>query len=92
MVNMKHFRFEHLPPHLQAVSHPVQNLANEMNETLPHCAEKTAGLRKLLEAKDCFVRARLEGDMPDQDAPTGTGTGPEPGPEVPAGGGAPDPA
>lgn len=27
---------------------------------LPESAEKTAGLRKLLEAKDCFVRARME--------------------------------
>ena len=24
-------------------------------------AEKTTGLRKLLEAKDCFVRAKIEG-------------------------------
>ena len=29
---------------------------------LPEGAEKTAGLRKLLEAKDCFVRARLESE------------------------------
>jgi hypothetical protein len=27
--------------------------------TLPDSAEKTAGLRKLLEAKDCLVRAAL---------------------------------
>jgi hypothetical protein len=26
---------------------------------LPDSAEKSAGLRKLLEAKDCFVRASL---------------------------------
>ena len=29
------------------------------NVTLPDGAEKSAGLRKLLEAKDCFVRAAL---------------------------------
>ena len=31
-----------------------------MDEYIHHCPEKTAGLRKLLEAKDCFVRAHLE--------------------------------
>jgi hypothetical protein len=31
-----------------------------MDEVLTESAEKTAGLRKLLEAKDCFVRAKLE--------------------------------
>jgi len=30
-----------------------------MDELLPESAEKTTGLRKLLEAKDCFVRAKL---------------------------------
>lgn len=29
-------------------------------EHLPGSAEKSAGLRKLLEAEDCFVRAKLE--------------------------------
>lgn len=31
-----------------------------MDAQLPDCAEKSAGMRKLLEAKDCFVRAALE--------------------------------
>lgn len=31
-----------------------------MDELLPDGPEKTAGLRKLLEAKDCFVRAALD--------------------------------
>ena len=35
---------------------PICDLATKMDE-LPDCAEKSAGLRKLLEAKDCFVRA-----------------------------------
>ena len=33
-----------------------------MDEALPEVPEKTMGLRKLLEAKDCFVRAKLEGE------------------------------
>ena len=56
---LKHFAFEHLPPDLQAVSRPVGELARSMAETLPGDPETTAGLRKLLEAKDCFVRAKL---------------------------------
>lgn len=54
---MKHFSYDHLPPHLQAVSKPCCDLAKVMDESLADSAEKTAGLRKLLEAKDCFVRA-----------------------------------
>ena len=57
---LKHFRFEHLPPHLRQVSKPFAEIAAEIDRNLPNCAEKSAGLRKLLEAKDCMVRARLE--------------------------------
>jgi hypothetical protein len=57
---MKYFAYEHLPPKLQAVSKPVGDLARQMEAELPGCAEKQAGLRKLLEAKDCLVRAALE--------------------------------
>lgn len=57
---LKHFNYSHLPESLQEVSKPICELAKEMNNKLPDCAEKQAGLRKLLEAKDCFVRANLE--------------------------------
>ncbi len=56
---LKQFRFSHLPEHLQAVSKPFHDLALAMVE----CGtgiELTVGLRKLLEAKDCAVRAALE--------------------------------
>ena len=56
---MKHFAFSHLPEHLQSVSRPIGELAILMDENLPDGAEKSAGLRKLLEAKDCLVRAKL---------------------------------
>lgn len=56
---LKYFRYEHLPEHLAAISKPIADLAEAMDEWLPDCAEKSAGLRKLLEAKDCFVRARI---------------------------------
>lgn len=58
---MKHFVFDHLPIHLQAISLPICNTALTMDRGLKDCAEKSAGMRKLLEAKDCFVRAALEG-------------------------------
>jgi hypothetical protein len=38
----------------------LYSLADELDNTLPDCAEKSAGLRKLLEASDCFVRALAE--------------------------------
>ncbi len=59
-MDMKYFNYEHLPNHLQEVSKPIGDLANTLNDTLPDGPEKSAGLRKLLEAKDCFVRAKLD--------------------------------
>lgn len=56
---MQYFEYEHLPAHLQEVSKPVAELAEHMSKELPGNPELTAGLRKLLEAKDCFVRAKL---------------------------------
>jgi hypothetical protein len=57
---IKYFNYDHLPEHLQAVSGPVGELAKYMEAELPDGPEKSAGMRKLLEAKDCFVRAALE--------------------------------
>jgi hypothetical protein len=53
------FSSAHLPDHLRAIAQPCEQLAAEMLAELPDGPELTAGLRKLLEAKDCFVRARL---------------------------------
>ena len=49
---------------LQAISRPFCELAQQMAETLPSNPETIAMLRKLLEAKDCAVRAALE--MPEK--------------------------
>lgn len=57
---MKYFDYEHLPEHLRQVSKPVGDLAKQMNIDIPDSPEKSAGLRKLLEAKDCLVRAALD--------------------------------
>ena len=56
---MVYFTYAHLPQNLQKVSRGIYDVARKMHDGLPDCAEKSAGLRKLLEAKDCFVRAAL---------------------------------
>lgn len=56
---LQFFKYEHLPPHLQAVSKPFCELAETIVQTLPSNPERTVALRKLLEAKDCAVRALL---------------------------------
>lgn len=54
------FAYTHLPAHLQNVSQPFCALANEMLASLPrNNPESTVAMRKLLEAKDCAVRAVL---------------------------------
>lgn len=53
------FAFEHLPEHLRTISEACHDLACEMVTRLPDGPELSTGLRKLLEAKDCFVRAAL---------------------------------
>lgn len=55
---MKYFDFAHLPSGpLQQVSACFFDLAYMLDSRVPDSVEKSAGLRKLLEAKDCFVRA-----------------------------------
>jgi len=53
------FAYEHLPIQLQKISKPLYELAHLMEDILPDGPEKSAGMRKLLEAKDCFVRANI---------------------------------
>jgi hypothetical protein len=56
------FAFEHLPDHLKEVSRPFAGLAQQIVTTLPRNPERTVALRKLLEAKDAAVRAKLARD------------------------------
>lgn len=56
---LQFFAYEHLPLHLQTVSKPFGDLAHSLVETIPGNPERTVALRKLLEAKDCAVRALL---------------------------------
>lgn len=56
---MQFFAYAHLPAHLQEISKPFGDLAQHIVDTLPSNPERTVALRKLLEAKDCAVRAKL---------------------------------
>lgn len=56
---LRFFAFDHLPTFLQDVSRPFADAAHRMATTLPPGPEVSAGLRKLLEAKDCAVRAAI---------------------------------
>jgi hypothetical protein len=56
---IKWFAWSHLPEHLQAVSRPFGELADSIVQTIPGGPERTVALRKLLEAKDAAVRAKL---------------------------------
>jgi hypothetical protein len=51
------FTYEHLPDNLKAVSKPFAELAGMIVATVPRNPERTVALRKLLESKDCAVRA-----------------------------------
>lgn len=75
---IKYFAFAHLPAHLQAVSKPIGELAEKMESELPDGPEKSAGMRKLLEAKDCFVRAALDKPAQDSRRPDPANGGPVP--------------
>ncbi len=56
---MQFFEYKHLPINLRQPSADCAELAHEMDALLCDSDEKSTGMRKLLEAKDCFVRARL---------------------------------
>ncbi len=57
----RYFAYDHLPTEgLREVSARCEHVAGLMIRDLPDGPELTTGLRKLLEAKDCFVRAALD--------------------------------
>jgi hypothetical protein len=56
---LQFFTYAHLPPHLQEVSRPFGELARQIVDTLPENGQRGRALSKLLEAKDCAVRALL---------------------------------
>jgi hypothetical protein len=54
------FTYDHLPDGMpRQASKACCDLAEDAIRSLPDGPELTAGLRKLLEAKDCFVRSAI---------------------------------
>ena len=60
---LAYFDYGHLPPHLAGVARIFHDAAHETVDAVGQSptggAEATTALRKLLEAKDCAVRAAL---------------------------------
>jgi hypothetical protein len=61
---LRYFKYEHLPPSLHVVSIPFCQMAESIANGPTSGPETTTGLRKLLEAKDCVVRAHLYERLP----------------------------
>lgn len=56
---LRYFTYSHLPGPLQDVSKLFHACAIAIAVSLPRSAERTVALRKLLEAKDCAIRAAV---------------------------------
>jgi len=56
---LQFFDWQHLPPHLAAVSEPFGKLAQQIVVYLPRNPERTVALRLLLQSKDAAVRAAI---------------------------------
>lgn len=56
---LKWFAYDHLPSHLQDISRSFAILAGTILTTIDPGPERTVSLRKLLEAKDAAVRAKV---------------------------------
>jgi len=56
---LRFFHYSHLPPQLQPHSKPFCELARLLFDLTPNNAERATAFRKLLEAKDCAVRAAV---------------------------------
>lgn len=58
---LRWFRSDHLSADLAIIPDAFRDLASDLLDHLPKpSAERSAGIRKLIEAKDCFVRAAVE--------------------------------
>jgi hypothetical protein len=56
---LQYYKYKHLPTKFQETDKLMAATAAELVRTLPRCAERTAALHLLLQAKDCAVRAML---------------------------------
>ena len=56
---LQFFEYGHLPPHMQDTSKIFHEAAHKVIASCPRNPERTMALRRLLEAKDCGVRAMI---------------------------------
>lgn len=56
---LEYFNYEHLPERLKQVSYQFSILSEHIILTIEPGDQRTQALRKLLESKDCAVRAAL---------------------------------
>lgn len=66
---LEFFDYGHLFGPLQPISEKVGDLAFEIVDLVPDDPELSAGLRHLMEAKDCFVRAKVRAMKKEGNAP-----------------------
>jgi hypothetical protein len=71
---MQYFTYAHLPAPLQEASKPFCELARWIENNIPRNPERTAALRRLLEAKDACVRAAQAGIATAPTSPAGNPT------------------
>jgi len=57
----KWFAYSHLPESLRPISRVFHELSVWMMNTIPAGPEATEAMRKLLESKDCAIRAYIDG-------------------------------
>jgi hypothetical protein len=57
---LRYFEYDHLTGARREVSAVFWAVAHDAVDRLPNSPETSAGLRKLLEAKDCFVRSAMD--------------------------------
>ncbi|WP_200836572.1 hypothetical protein [Roseiconus lacunae] len=67
------FKYAHLPDTLREASPPFGELAEMICDSIEPGPERTVALRKLLEAKDAAVRAKLKPGGGDREISTSTG-------------------
>jgi hypothetical protein len=56
---LQFFEYAHLPAELQPISKLFHDLVIELVQQVPRNSERSVALRRLLEAKDAAVRAKL---------------------------------
>ena len=59
----------HLPDEARSINLMFFDFAHRLEDMLPDGPEKSAGMRKLLEAKDCFVRAKIDAVESQEERP-----------------------